>query len=150
MNKHTHIGIYGIAINDGKILLVKKQRGPYTGKWDLPGGGVQMGENSIETLNRELLEECGYRVKDAKLADVLNNRIIYTNDKRQLEELTLLSIIYLVTLEQYEYTDNNMMLRGIEDVSDSQWFDINEMIELDITPIADFAKRLIGSCYKSS
>lgn len=73
MKKHTHIGVYGIVDYCGKTLLVQKQRGPYTGKWDLPGGGVESGENSIETLERELQEECGYQVKKAELVDVLNN-----------------------------------------------------------------------------
>ena len=34
----THIGAYGILIREDKIALVKKARGGYKGKFDLPGG----------------------------------------------------------------------------------------------------------------
>ena len=39
----THIGAYGILIRDGKIALIKKARGGYKGKYDLPGGGNYQG-----------------------------------------------------------------------------------------------------------
>jgi len=102
MLKHTHIGAYGIALKNEQILLVKKQRGPYTKKWDLPGGGIEEGENSIEALIREFSEETGYKVLKSELADVLNNRIEYVNDNNQLEEVTLISIVYLVDIENDE------------------------------------------------
>lgn len=138
MRKHTHIGVYGIAENCGRILLVKKQRGPYTGKWDLPGGGVEMGENSIETLEREMQEECGYQVKEAKLVDVLNNRITYCNEQNEMEELTLLSIIYKVTLKDGVLQNSSKILKT-EDVSSSEWSKITEMDEHCLTPLALFA-----------
>ena len=37
----THIGAYGILIRDGKTALIKKARGGYKGKYDLPGGGIE-------------------------------------------------------------------------------------------------------------
>ena len=139
MKKHTHVGVYGIIINDNKILLVKKQRGPYVGKWDLPGGGVEPGETSIETSNRELLEECGYSAAETKLANVINNRIVYLNNENQREELTLLSIIYFVTLKQYEHADKQNIVRDTEDVSDSKWFNLHEVLLTPLTPTAVYA-----------
>ena len=38
--KKNHIGAYGIIIRDEKIALIKKARGGYKGKLDLPGGGI--------------------------------------------------------------------------------------------------------------
>jgi 8-oxo-dGTP diphosphatase len=40
---------------DGKILILKHN----TGKWLLPGGKINKGENSLEGLRRELKEETG-------------------------------------------------------------------------------------------
>ena len=42
-----------------KLLLVKQCKGPHTGKWDLPGGGIESGETIEEALRRELIEEVG-------------------------------------------------------------------------------------------
>ena len=134
MCKVTRISVYGIILNNGKILLVKKQRGPYTDKWDLPGGGIETGEDTQEALAREIAEECGYNATTSKLVDVINNRIEYTNDRGILEELTLISLIYSVSLEQYEKQNEGNIIHSSEDVSDSQWIDINHVATLPMTP----------------
>ena len=59
----THFGIYGILKQNGKILLIKKVRGPYKGLYDLPGGSPETGETKEETLKRELMEETSLKVK---------------------------------------------------------------------------------------
>lgn len=43
----------------GKLVLVRKARGSYTGLLDLPGGTTERGESTHETLRRELREETG-------------------------------------------------------------------------------------------
>lgn len=55
----THFGVYGVIIQNNKMLLIKKARGPYTGLYDLPGGGQERGESFHETLAREIKEETG-------------------------------------------------------------------------------------------
>lgn len=59
MNKYTHLGVYGILIENNKVLLIKKARGPHKGKWDLPGGTIEFGEEPYTTLIREFEEETG-------------------------------------------------------------------------------------------
>lgn len=59
----AHFGVYGSIVKDNKILLIKKARGPYTGLYDLPGGGQERGENYLDTLKREIEEETGCKVK---------------------------------------------------------------------------------------
>lgn len=39
-----------------------RTRGPYRGKFDLPGGTPEEGESLVETLRREMLEETGFQV----------------------------------------------------------------------------------------
>ena len=57
-----HLGIYAIITKGDSVLLVKKSRGPYRGKWDLPGGSPLHGESILQTLQREVLEETGVRL----------------------------------------------------------------------------------------
>ncbi len=54
-----HFGVYGWWRQDGRVVCVRKRRGPYTGQLDLPGGSPEPGEDPDETLARELREECG-------------------------------------------------------------------------------------------
>lgn len=43
--------------NNGEYLVIKRSHEPQKGLWDLPGGFVEPGENSIQTLYREIEEE---------------------------------------------------------------------------------------------
>lgn len=53
---------YGIVIKDGKLLLLKQVNG-----YDLPGGGMDLGEKPEETVVREVKEETGITVKNPEL-----------------------------------------------------------------------------------
>lgn len=56
---------YGVVINEGKILLLKQTNG-----YDLPGGGVEMGESPETAVVREVKEETGLDVSSPKLLGV--------------------------------------------------------------------------------
>lgn len=75
----THLGVYGIVIKDEKILLVKKSRGAYIDKYDLPGGSFEHGEKPIETLKREFMEETGFNIEKAKIIDANSVLVKWTN-----------------------------------------------------------------------
>ena len=69
MKQFKHIGSYGIILENDKIVLIKKVRGPYNGKLDLPGGTIEWGEKPETTLIRELEEKIGIKVIEYKLFD---------------------------------------------------------------------------------
>ena len=69
MKEFKQLGAYGLIIQDGKILLIKKFGGPYDGKLDLPGGTIEFCERPEEALKRELIEEVGIEVVDCQLFD---------------------------------------------------------------------------------
>lgn len=51
--------VISVLIHDGKILLIKRIRGDYSGLWGLPGGKVEKGEHLSEAAVREIREESG-------------------------------------------------------------------------------------------
>ncbi len=64
MKQRRRIGVYGICRDDaGRVLLVRQA--PSTanaGAWQLPGGGVDHGEDPLRALVREFAEETGLDV----------------------------------------------------------------------------------------
>lgn len=56
----------GLIVNGfNQLLLVRRARNPGLGKWGLPGGFVDRGENVEEALRREVLEETNLKVSQA-------------------------------------------------------------------------------------
>jgi 8-oxo-dGTP diphosphatase len=48
-----------VAVDDGRLLMVRRATEPGLGRWSVPGGRVDPGETIQEAVVRELLEETG-------------------------------------------------------------------------------------------
>lgn len=64
-NLRTSVHVYGIAEQDGKILI-----SPQFDGFDFPGGTAEKGETHLETLKREFKEETGFDVEPTSLLGV--------------------------------------------------------------------------------
>ena len=61
---HRHLGVYAVTRDDPRgLLVIRKTRGPYAGRFDLPGGSLQDEESLAQALQRELREETGYECR---------------------------------------------------------------------------------------
>ena len=134
MDKYTYIGVYALIKKDDKILLIKKSRGPYMGKLDLPGGGFEFGEPPLETLHREIKEETGLTVLEAKLLDVTSQNTTYINTKGEERTIHHIGIIYSVEIDS-----NDNPLKDSADGEDSlgaEWVEISSLKREDLSPFA--------------
>jgi 8-oxo-dGTP diphosphatase len=74
-NERQRIAAYGVVRDDQGRLLLARAAPSLTlkGRWFLPGGGVQHGENPVDSLRREVEEESGLTVTVGPLLDVLSD-----------------------------------------------------------------------------
>jgi 8-oxo-dGTP diphosphatase len=62
--------VEGVCLREGRILLVKGNRGLTKDRWTLPGGFVRFGESPRDGVLRELREEIGVHATIEELIDV--------------------------------------------------------------------------------
>jgi 8-oxo-dGTP diphosphatase len=62
------LAVSAAIIRDGKVLIVRRARPPAGGLYTLPGGGVEVGENLVQAVVREVREETGLAVEPIALA----------------------------------------------------------------------------------
>jgi 8-oxo-dGTP diphosphatase len=111
-DKIQRITVKAILCKNNKILLVRDQKG----KWELPGGRIEFGENIDETLKRELAEELG--LKDFKIGDIVDIWSFLLHDHGMDHQ-------FIVLIYECFISRENFKLGG--DYSFCNWFDINQL-----------------------
>jgi ADP-ribose pyrophosphatase YjhB (NUDIX family) len=64
----VEVAVGGIVVRAGALLLVRRGRGPGTGRWSVPGGRIAPGERLVAAVAREVREETGLEVRVGTLA----------------------------------------------------------------------------------
>ena len=63
--------VYALLKYKNKIVVIKKWRWPFTWLYDLPGWKIEHGENNIDSLKREIIEEVWLSEWDFKIDKIL-------------------------------------------------------------------------------
>lgn len=67
------VGVGVAVVEDGRLLLIKRAMNPERGKWSLPAGFIDQGEDPKDAAAREALEETGLIVRIENVLDVFHN-----------------------------------------------------------------------------
>ncbi|MCQ5336974.1 MAG: NUDIX hydrolase [Candidatus Methanomethylicia archaeon] len=120
---HPLIGAGILAIENGKVLLIKRGNEPNKGLWSIPGGLVKLGESPEEAAIREFKEETGLNAIIEKLLGIFN---IVIKDNEGKIKYHYIVVDYLGKVIGGE-------LKPGSDVLDAKWFDINELKNIQIS-----------------
>jgi len=73
----TELGVKGILLRRGRLLLLHRRDdlAVAPGLWDMPGGGVEVGDSLEDTLVREVREETGFAVRVGR---TIHAQIVHT------------------------------------------------------------------------
>jgi 8-oxo-dGTP diphosphatase len=97
------VTVKGLCVRDGKVLLVRESA-KISGKWELPGGGLDFGEDICEGLKRELREEMGMEVKSLSEKPVYVWTHRYETNSRKVGWYYSLVLAYRVEFESLDFT----------------------------------------------
>lgn len=101
-----------------KILLIKRKNPPYEDCWALPGGFVDMDETLDVAAGRELKEETG--LENVNLTQLATFGAVDRDPRGRT-----VSVVYYG-----ETTIDNCEVKGNDDASKAEWFDINNLPKL--------------------
>lgn len=116
MFRRMTLGARGMLVDGNRVLLI---RHTYVPGWQFPGGGVDPGESFYSTMEREVLEETGYRVvAPYALHGIFLNRQISRRDH-----------VALFVARNFEKVRSVTPNREISEV---RWFEVTDL-PADIT-----------------
>jgi 8-oxo-dGTP diphosphatase len=121
MNEQCYyrISVKGLAIDEtGRFLLSKEDNG----KWELPGGGLDHGEDPHACLTREIHEETGLVITYVSPAP----KYLVTS-KRANHDTYIANIIYEIKLRDLEFTPS-------EECVELKYFNVQEAKKLSLFP----------------
>lgn len=114
-----------VAIRNHKVLIYQTEGSDY---WSLPGGRMELNEDSRQTLIREMQEETGKTIRIQRLLWVSEN-FFARSSGRIIHEV---SFYYLVKLD----CDDELPFEGAEKNTRLffRWVDLDQLDEIKLVP----------------
>ena len=117
------VGVGALILQDGELLLIRRRTQPGQGKWGVPGGLVELGENVQDAMMRETKEEVGLDVEAVKLMDVF--------DSVTLDEQGRIQYHFVVVNFLAHIVGGN--LRTASDILEARWVSVGEVEKFNLT-----------------
>ena len=102
----------------GRLLMIKRERDPGAGLWSIPGGRIEPGETGAEALVREMLEETSLTVEVGRLLGRVQRPFLDGA---------------VIDIRDYAVTVTGGTLRPGDDAADARWVAAADLNSLAIT-----------------
>ena len=117
------VSVGGVVIDGSRVLLVKRGQEPLKGRWSLPGGVVETGEELHAAVAREVREETGLDVDVGPVVEVL--------DRISRDETGRVEFHYVII--DYMCLATGGSLSHATDVDDARWVERADLGDYDLT-----------------
>lgn len=120
-------GVVGAIIaKQGKVLLVRETKEAVRGQWSHPAGWIDLGEDVLVSVKREVKEETGFEFTPTHILG------IYSLVKKELNDIHHpIKIIFLGNISEDKKSDL------ADDVSETRWFTMEEIKNMDSKTLRD-------------
>lgn len=131
----SRVIVVGVVEKDDKILLGQKRSGvgPYPNSWHIPGGGANLGEESLEdAIRREIREEANIETTNIQ-------QIGFDEDREPDKHGELTHYVFLDFTAEYLSGE----LKAGDDMDTLKWVEKSEIKDLNLNkPTHKLLKKL--------
>ena len=138
--RRQRIAAYALLQRGDEVLLTRmSSRTRIPGRWTLPGGGIDHGEDPREALVREVYEETGLTIEPGHLADVHSTHFTGARADGLVEDYHGIHLIFRATITP-ESRDVEPRVTEVDGSTDhAAWVPIEEALGLDLLSAARHA-----------
>ena len=120
-------GVVGAIIEkDGKFLLVKEKKLTAKDKWNHPAGWIDIEENTIDAVKREVKEETGF---DFEPKNILGIYVFVKQESVNLHHAIKIIFTGNISNKQEKYME--------DEISEVKWFAPEEIEAMDLNTLRD-------------
>jgi 8-oxo-dGTP diphosphatase len=114
------VGVGAVVFRGAEVLLVRRGRPPFVGKWSIPGGRVRLGERLEAAVRREVLEETGIEIEVGALIGAFES-LPHQDDPAETRHFVMIDYLAEWRLGEPQAAD---------DAADARFFPIEEALAL--------------------
>jgi 8-oxo-dGTP pyrophosphatase MutT (NUDIX family) len=124
--REVRVAAYALCQRDGRLLLVRASAlTEIAGWWFLPGGGLEFGEEPVDAVLRELVEETGLRGSNPVLLGVLSD----VRRRRSGRKVQTVRVVFSVSVPGGDLVSE---MHGTSD--EARWVPLGELEHYDLAP----------------
>jgi 8-oxo-dGTP pyrophosphatase MutT (NUDIX family) len=141
VDPHQRVAAYAVVVAEGALLLT--QLASHTGapgRWNLPGGGLDVGESPTRGVVREVAEETGQVVHEVRLVEVMTQHWV-GRSARGLEDYHAVRLLHTARGAR----PTRPVVHDVGgSTSDARWVRLDELATVAVVASVRAALRAVG------
>ena len=142
--ERQRVAAYALLTRDGEVLLTQmSSRTRIEGRWTLPGGGIDHGEDPRDALRREVYEETGLRVEPRRVMDVHATHFVGARADGTVEDYHGIHLIFEADIDPGSREVEPHVVEQDGSTARAVWIPVEKAFELDLLSAARHALGLV-------
>lgn len=134
------IAAYALLTRGDRVLLTRmSSRTRIEGRWTLPGGGIDHGEDPRDALRREVYEETGLHVEPGRVIDVHATHFIGARADGRVEDYHGIHLIFEAEIAEESRDVEPHVVEEDSSTDHAEWLSIEAAERLDLLSAARHA-----------
>ncbi|HZJ07560.1 MAG TPA: NUDIX domain-containing protein [Nocardioidaceae bacterium] len=138
--QRQRIAAYALLIRDQQVLLTRmSSRTRIEGRWTLPGGGIDHGEDPRDALRREVYEETGLHVTPGRVVDVHATHFVGARADGVIEDYHGVHLIFEAEIDAASAGVTPYVVEEHGSTDQAEWVDAPRALTLNLLSAARHA-----------